>query len=132
MVQYSTPAHMMAVKEMLTTDSSKENKHTISRYPNPSAALLAFHDLVKLRLNVNFSHLQTIILTYLCADPANFDFRIPAIKSTGKLMPYKDIMITRDFALAMSYEKHFDTFRSMRTYVIKQRHPHPHSNALRG
>ena len=132
MVQYSTPAHMMAVKEMLTTDSSKENKHTISRYPNPSAALLAFHDLVKLRLNVNFSHLQTIILTYLCTDPANFDFRIPAIKSTGKLMPYKDIMITRDFALAMSYEKHFDTFRSMRTYVIKQRHPHPHSNALRG
>ena len=132
MVQYSTPAHMMAVKEMLTTDSSKENKHTISRYPNPSAALLAFHDLVKLRLNVNFSHLQTIILTYLCADPSNFDFRIPEVKSAGKLMPYKDIMITRDFALAMSYEKHFDTFRSMRTYVIKQRHPHPHSNALRG
>lgn len=132
MVQYSTPAHMMAIKEMLTTDSSKENKLSIAKYPNPSAALLAFHDLVKLRLSVNFAHLQTIILTYLCADPSNFDYRLPLVKSTGTLMPYKDIMVTRDFALAMSYEKHFDTFKSMRTYVIDQRHPHPHSNALRG
>lgn len=132
MVQYSTPAHMMAIKEMLTTDSAKENKLSISKYPNPSAALLAFHDLVKLRLSVNFAHLQTIILTYLCADPSNFDYRLPLVKSTGTLMSYKDIMVTRDFALAMSYEKHFDTFKSMRTYVIDQRHPHPHSNALRG
>lgn len=132
MVQYSTPAHMMAIKEMLTTDSAKENKLSIAKYPNPSAALLAFHDLVKLRLSVNFAHLQTIILTYLCADPSNFDYRIPVKKSTGVLVPYKDIMVTRDFALAMSYEKHFDTFKSMRTYVIDQRHPHPHSNALRG
>lgn len=132
MVQYSTPAHMMAIKEMLTTDSTKENKHSITRYPNPQAALLAFHDLVKLRLSVNFTHLQTIILTYLCADPDNFDYRIPVDKSTGKMMPYKDIMITRDMALAMSYENHFVTLKSMRTYVIDQRHPHPHSNALRG
>lgn len=132
MVQYSTPAHMMAVKEMLTTsDSTKDNKYTISRYPNPSAALLALHDLVKLRLSVNFTHLQTILLTYLCSDPSNFDYRIPKIKSEGVMMPYKDIMTTRDFALAMAYEKHIDTFRSMRTYVIKHRHPHPHSNALR-
>jgi hypothetical protein len=47
-------------------------------------------------------------------------------------MPYNDIMVTRDIALAMSYQKHFDTFKSMRTYVIDQRHPHPHSNAMRG
>ncbi len=132
MVQYSTPAHMLAIKEMLTTDSSKENRYTIAKYPNPSAALLAFHDLVKLRLSVNFSHLQTLMLTYLCEDPSNFDYRIPKVKSNGVMVPYKDIMVTRDFALAMSYEKHFDTFKSMRTYVIDQRHPHPHSNALRG
>ena len=134
MVQYSTPAHMMAVKEMLTTSTEigKENKYSISKFPNPTAALLAFHDLVKLRLNVNFTHMQTIVLTYLCADPSNFDYRIPKLKNTGQLMPYNDIMVTRDIALAMSYQKHFDTFKSMRTYVIPQRHPHPHSNAMRG
>ena len=134
MVQYSTPAHMMAIKEMLTTSTEigKENKYSISKFPNPTAALLAFHDLVKLRLNVNFTHMQTIVLTYLCADPSNFDYRIPKLKSAGQLMPYNDIMVTRDIALAMSYQKHFDTFKSMRTYVIDQRHPHPHSNAMRG
>ena len=134
MVQYSTPAHMMAIKEMLTTSTEigKENKYSISKFPNPTAALLAFHDLVKLRLNVNFTHMQTIVLTYLCADPSNFDYRIPKLKSTGQLMPYNDIMVTRDISLAMSYQKHFDTFKSMRTYVIDQRHPHPHSNAMRG
>lgn len=133
-VQYSTPAHMLAIKEMLTTDSSKEkeNKYTIAKFPNASAALLAFHDLVKLRLQVSFSHLQTLMLTFLCEDPSNFDYRIPKDKSNGVMVPYKDIMVTRDFSLAMAYEKHFDTFKSMRTYVIDQRHPHPHSNALRG
>ena len=134
MVQYSTPAHMMAVKEMLTTSTEigKENKYSISKFPNPTAALLAFHDLVKLRLNVNFTHIQTIVLTYLCSDPSNFDYRIPKLKSAGQLMPYNDVMVTRDIALAMSYQKHFDTFKSMRTHVIDQRHPHPHSNAMRG
>lgn len=132
-VQYSTPAHMKAIKEMLTTsDRTKDNKYSLSKAPNPAAALVAFHDLVKLRLNVNFSHLQTIILTYLCADPANFDYRIPIKKADGKLMPYKDIMVTRDMALAMAYENHYDTLKSMRSYVIEQRHPHPHNNALRG
>jgi hypothetical protein len=134
MVQYSTPMHMMAVKEMLTTstDSTKENKYSISKYPNAAAALLAFQDLIKLRLNVNFAHLQTIILTYLCANPDDFDFRIPKIKYEGTLMPYNDVMVTRDIALAMSYQKQYDTLRSMRTYVIDQRHTHVHSNALRG
>lgn len=134
MVQYSTPAHMMAIKEMLTTSTEigKENKYSISKFANPTAALLAFHDLVKLRLNVNFTHMQTIVLAYLCSDPDNFDYRIPKLKNTGQLVPYNDVMVTRDISLAMSYQKHFDTFKSMRTYVIDQRHPHPHSNAMRG
>lgn len=134
MVQYNTPAHMKAIKELLTTsnDNVKDKKYSIANFPNPKAALLALHDLIKLRLSVNFTHVQVIVIAYLCANPDDFDYRIPKLKEEGKLVPYSEVMVHRDIALAMSFQKHYDTFKSMRTHVIDQRHPHPHSNAMRG
>lgn len=133
MVQFSTPAHMRAVKEMLTTQDTKgKATNSIMIHNTPGAALSAFQDLIRQKLSVNFVHLQVLISTYLTQDPENHDYRIPKIKSDGKLSSFRDIMTMRDFSLAMSFEKQYDTFKDIRSYIVENRPPHPHTNALRG
>lgn len=130
MVQYSTPAHMMAVKSYFTSGRTG-GKNTIAMASSPAAALVDLHQLVRAHLDVHLTHLQILVLAMLVADPDNNDYRIPVLKRTGVLASYNDIMARRDSALAMAYEDHYSGFFSkVDTYIIEHRHPHPFAKLL--
>lgn len=131
-VQYSTPAHMMAVKTYFTSGRTA-GKNTIAMASSPTAALIELYTLVRAHLDVHITHLQILVLAMMVADPKNNDYRIPVLKHTGTLASYNDIMARRDSALAMAYEDHFSGFFSkVDTYIIEHRHPHPFTRLLAG
>lgn len=129
MVQYSTPAHMQEIKRVLT--SSGEG--TLSACKTPAEAINKLWHLVRSRLDVNIAHIELLVVAAMAEDPKNNDYRIPRDKTKGKLVPYNDIMASRDSALAMAYENHYSSFFSkIDTYIIKHRMVHPFNKLLRG
>lgn len=134
-VQFSTPAHMMAVRDFLTlgVDPKYDYRNRLAMAPTAAAALSAFYDLVQSSLRVNLAHLEIIVLAYMVESIENSDYRIPRDKSKGKIATYNDIMYNRDIALAISYEAHFKyLFQRLSTFTQEKRQPHPFAQLLVG
>ena len=133
LIQYSTPAHMMAVKKFFIGGDNSDSSSSLLTYHSPEAALSALHELVRSNVEVNFAHLHILLAAMLASDEYNLDYRVPKIKGDGKLANYNSTIKWRDSALAMAYEAHYLSFFSEPTaFLVPRRSVHPLNMLLKG
>lgn len=130
MIQYSTPALMMASTQFLISGRDS-GAVSVPTFTNPMDAARNFFELIRPKVSVNFIHIQVLMAMYLAEDPDNFDYRVPKYKYQGQIVDYNSIMLNRDSSLAMSYEDHnLGFFSKLDSYLVKKRHPHPMNKML--
>lgn len=89
------------------TKSSKRagDNETVLDFDNPIPALSAFFELSSQKLNVPLSHLQVILLSTMCEDPQNGDYRLPLDRMHGVFASNNDIMRNSSSSVALGYEE---------------------------
>lgn len=107
---------------------------TIVHYDNPGQALSAFHDLVALKLNVNFSHLAVILYATTSQSIEMGDYNLPFSdnRSGGEFTRHHEKMKNGNMAAAMAYEEQTSTLFNPRSYLFTKRPTHEFDDILLG
>ena len=121
---FSTVDYMLSIESFIKGGGNRGNKSIMS-YEEPSAALMAFHDLVSLKLDCHLSYLQVIILATMVEDKVFRDYRLPTIKENGQTTHYRQQMRLRSLAAAMAYQSQADIIFSPESFIVTNRPKHP-------
>ena len=127
---------LVALEQFIAGSNQDERNtlraHCIHQYPTPAASLAALHQLVSVRMDVPLSYLEVLVLSMMCEDPNNGDYRMCVDRANGQLGKYKEIMEHRDFGAAMAFEKQKNILASVQLFTNRRRTPHPISTVLVG
>ena len=129
--QFSTLEYMLQIESFIKGGSTK-GRSSIRSYDTASAALMAFHDLVCLKLDVPLSYLQGIILSTMVQSREERDYRLPLPRALGKPAHYKQLMDFRSLPPLMAHQGQATAIYSPASYLIKVRPPHPLDPLLMG
>lgn len=129
--QFSTLEYMLQIESFIKGGSTK-GRSSIRSYDTASAALMAFHDLVCLKLDVPLSYLQGIILSTMVQSREDRDYRLPLPRALGKPAHYKQLMDFRSMPPLMAHQGQANAIYSPASYLIKVRPPHPLDPLLMG
>lgn len=137
--QFSTVEYSKTIRKFVKgTSGPKKPKptdlKTIVHYEDPALALSAFHDLVALKLNVNFSHLAIILYATRSADIDLGDYNLPFSDDRlgGQFTKHHEKMKNGNIAAAMAYEEQTSTLFNPRSYLFKKRPTHEFDEILLG
>lgn len=125
MKHFSTVDYMFQIGALIKGSGGKKGGQSLKNFEDVSAALTALHELVNSKLQVNISHLQTIILTMMVRDEENRDYRMPVNRLRGEFARYKQIMARRSLAAAMAFQNQTEIIYSFESFNIKDRPPSP-------
>lgn len=128
---FSTVDYMKSIENFLKGIGTKGEKSVLD-YDTHSAMLGALHDLVSLKLEVNFSYLQTIILGLLVQSVDDRDFRPPLPRRDGVAAKYRHLMTMGSLARTMAYQEQTKTLYSAASYLVKVRPESPLDPLIRG
>ncbi len=129
--QFSSLEFMLQIESFIKGGSTK-GRSSMRSYDTASAALMAFHDLISLKLDVPLSYLQGIILSTMVQSRETRDYRLPMPRSTGKPAHYKQLMDYRSFPPLMAHQGQASAIYSPASYLLKVRPPHPLDPLLMG
>ncbi|TXG83175.1 MAG: hypothetical protein E6R13_04215 [Spirochaetes bacterium] len=121
MKQFSTPEFMNSIEKFIRGDVGTVKP--MIKYDSIEEGMEAFHELVSDKLSINISNLEIIMLS--CMISSETDYRPPIDKMQGQLAKYSDIMFNRSLGAFMAYQTQSKAFRSEKSYIYKQRSPHP-------
>lgn len=137
--QFSTVEYSKTIKKFVkgTTGAKKPKPtdlKTIVQYDDISKALSAFHDLVALKLHVNFSHLTVIMYATRSQNPEEGDYNLPFPdnRSGGEFTRHHEKMKNGNIAAAMAYEEQTSTLFNPRSYLFTKRPTHEFDALLLG
>ena len=137
--QFSTVEYSKTIRRFVKgTSGSKKPKptdmKTVVNYDNPAQALQAFHDLVAIKLNVNFSHLAVILFATTSQDIENGDYNLPFPdnRQHGEFTRHHEKMKNGNMAAAMAYEEQTSTLFNPRSYLFTKRPTHEFDDILLG
>lgn len=137
--QFSTVEYSKTIRKFVKgTSGVKKAKatdaKTIVQYDNPSQALSAFHDMVALKLNVNFSHLAIILFATTSQDIENGDYNLPFSENriNGQFTRHHEKMKNGNMSAAMAYEEQTSTLFNPRSYLFTKRPTHEFDDILLG
>ena len=121
MKQFSTPEFMNSIEKFIRGDVG--NVKPMIKYDTIEEGISAFHDLISDKLSINIANLEIIMLS--CMITNETDYRPPIDKMQGQLAKYSDIMFNRSMAPYMAYQTQSKAFRSEKSFIYKNRPPHP-------
>lgn len=101
-----------------------------SRNTTPDDFLMAFYNLVNSKLDVNFVHLEVIILSTMVTDLENGDHRLPVPAWEGEISPYRDNMRLRSMGVSMAYQGQGKELISPKSYIKTNRPDSVYDNLL--
>lgn len=137
--QFSTVEYSNTIRKFVKgTSGPKKPKptdlKTIVHYEDVAKALAAFHDLVALKLHVNFSHLAVILYATRSADIELGDYNLPfpTDRRGGDFTKHHEKMKNGNIAAAMAYEEQTSTLFNPRSYLFKKRPTHEFDHILLG
>lgn len=137
--QFSTVEYSKTIRRFVKgTSGVKKPKptdmKTVVQYDNPAQALQAFHDLVAMKLNVNFSHLAVILFATTSQDIENGDYNLPFPdnRQHGEFTRHHEKMKNGNMAAAMAYEEQTSTLFNPRSYLFTKRPTHEFDDILLG
>lgn len=122
--QFSTPDYMSSIERMVRGETTREVKALVD-YESIPEALMALHNMVSERMQVNIINLECIILSTMVQSVKDRDFRLPLDKSKGQLAKAKDLIFLRSLAPYMAYETQSAAFFGEESYVITNRPSSP-------
>lgn len=110
-----------------STSSDDDNKGKrghlprLTRYQDPTEALMAIFLMTADKLGVSVIHLATVLAASRVMDPDNNDWRIANGLSVGKFAAHDDIIVNRDITGALLYQGQFDTITDPASYLYRDR-----------
>lgn len=99
------------------TSDKRDKQSTIIDFTHPLPALWELHEMVSLRLHVNITHLQCVILASMCEDPDNNDYRLPLDRCNGRFVSHDTIMRKSSPVVALGYEDQQTDIFCMNNYL---------------
>lgn len=137
--QFSTVEYSKTIRKFVKGTAGVKNPKptdlkTVVQYDNPSQALSAFHDLVALKLNVNFSHLAIILYATTSQDIEAGDYNLPFSDNriNGEFTRHHEKMKNGNISAAMAYEEQTSTLFNPRSYLFTKRPTHEFDHILLG
>lgn len=129
--QVTTVDYMKSIDKFTRGEGSKDLPSMVD-YESIPASLMAFHDIVSERMNINIANLEVILLAHSARDKAAKDYRLPLDKSKAELAKYNDIMNYRSLSAKLAYQGHVKIMFSESAFNIKNRPSHPLDPILMG
>lgn len=120
---FSTVDYMQTIEGFIKGGVTK-SEDSIMSYSTPAAALMAFHDLVSLKLDVNIVYLEAIILSTMVQSLDKRDYRIPYPRQDGQFAYYSQQMMMRSLSAAMAYQNQGVVLYAPTSYLVQNRPPH--------
>jgi hypothetical protein len=99
LAQFSAPMYMTLIQEFIrgsTVKGDKTDNDSVLKYDYLGDALIAFRNIVALKLSINITQLAIILQATKIASVQDNDYRPPAIKSEGVPRKFNDNMRFRD------------------------------------
>lgn len=109
-----------------------KTQQTILDFDNPIGALATFHDLVAQRLSTPLTHLQVVLLSTMCQDPLNGDYRLPKDRMKGVFTSNNTIMRNNSAAVALGFQNQEKDVYKPESYIGDPRPSHPVDTLLFG
>lgn len=123
MKHFNMSQHQSEIAKML--ESTAEEMERRSKHVSPNNMLIAFHDLVNRRLNVNLSVLDVIIYSSMVVDTDVPNYDLPKPWTSSGMGVLRLLLANRSLSAMMGYQGHRQTFTSPSSFVVKNRPPHP-------
>ncbi len=127
LAQFSAPMYMTLIQEFIrgsTVKGDKTDNDSVLKYDYLGDALIAFRNIVALKLSINITQLAIILQATKIASVQDNDYRPPAIKSEGVPRKFNDNMRFRDTVTAYAYQYHRRTIYDPANYLVTKRPPH--------
>lgn len=121
---FSTLDYMLNIEGFIKGSSTRGRK-SIMAYESHSALIMAFHDLVSLKLDVPLSYLQAIALSTMVQSRTERDYRLPLPRNEGMPTHYKQLMDLSSLSATMAYQGQTSAMYTSASYILKNRPPHP-------
>lgn len=109
-----------------------KTQQTIMDFDNPIGALATFHDLVAQRLSTPLTHLQVVLLSTTCENPAGGDYRLPKDRMKGVFTSNNTIMRNNSAAVALGFQNQEKDIYKPESYIGDPRPSHPIDTLLFG
>lgn len=109
-----------------------KSQQTIMDFDNPIGALATFHDLVAQRLSTPLTHLQVVLLSTTCENPAGGDYRLPRNRMKGVFTSNNTIMRNNSAAVALGFQNQEKDIYKPESYIGEPRPDHPIDALLLG
>lgn len=129
---FSTLDYMVAIEKFIKGGEAKEKGATMVNQETHERAVTALSDLISMRLEVNFSYIQTIYLAALVQSRRNRDYRLPMPRYEGQPAHYRQIMRLRSIAATMAFQEQTTALYSLESYLLKDRPVHPFDDLVFG
>lgn len=109
-----------------------KTQQTILDFDNPIGALATMHDLVAQRLSTPLAHLQVVLLSTMCEDPLNGDYRLPKDRMKGVFTSNNTIMRNNSASVALGFQNQEKDVYKPESYIGEPRPSHPIDTLLFG
>lgn len=113
------------IRSTLRDEQNKRDRRSrmmrLTRFNDPTEALLAGLQLMTEKLDVNVAHIATVLAASRVMDPDNGDWRIANGLGVGKFMSHDEIIQHWDISAALLYEEQAKVFNSPSAYLERNR-----------
>ena len=113
------------IRSTLRDEPNKRDRRSrlmrLTRYDDPTEALLAGIQLITEKLDVNVAHIATVLAASRVMDPDRGDWRIANGLHVGKFVSHDEIIAHRDLAAAVLYQEQPKVFTNPKSYLERDR-----------
>ena len=115
--QFSTPDYVASIMKLL--DSG------LIEYETPSQFIMALHDKLRMKLRINWSHIQSISYSSYANNPVEHDYRLPLAGTVGHPVKRSSNIKGGSITTVMAYQGQQPTIFNAKSYLVKNRPDHP-------
>lgn len=124
------------IQEFLRAKQGKNKRNVvlmprITDFDDPMHATNALYEIVSQKLNVNITHLETMVLAQMAADPEGRDYRLPLDRRHSKIISYTQAMRYRSISALLAYEEQANALYDIGTHLVKHRAHHPYDELFK-
>lgn len=113
------------IRSTLRDEPNKRDRRSrlmrLTRFDDPTEALLAGVQLITEKLDVNVAHIATVLAASRVMDPDRGDWRIANGLHVGKFVSHDEIISHRDLAAAVLYQEQARVITNPKSYLERNR-----------
>lgn len=130
--------YLNSIIRFISSTEDKDSKRGVPEGPRRmlkhcrtiEEALIAFHELTKVRMVVNLVHLEILVFSTLIRSSKHHDYRLPRPGNELVFSQLGRLISNRSLAAAMAYQNNVETLTEASTYINKTRPDHPLDDLL--